>query len=183
MKYIINERQYRLLTEEEQEVLQISSLNVFGGWESLQKLLERKGNPLYSFEGYLNLRGTNIESLGSLTSVGGSLFLNGCENLTSLGSLTSVGSSLDLRGTNIESLGNLTSVGGSLDLRTTNIESIGALTSVGGNLNLTGCKKLTSLGNLTSVGGILDLKRTPISRKYSRAEIRQMVKVDGDIYL
>ena len=32
MKYIINERQYRLLTEEEQEVLQISSLNVFGGY-------------------------------------------------------------------------------------------------------------------------------------------------------
>jgi hypothetical protein len=29
----------------------------------------------------------------------------------------------------------------------------------------------------------LDLKRTPISRKYSRAEIRQMIKVDGDIYL
>jgi hypothetical protein len=141
MKYIINERQYRLLTEEEQEVLQISSLNIFGGWEALQKFLERKGNPLYSFEGYLNLRGTNIESLGNLTSVG---------------------NSLDLRTTNIESLGNLTSVGGNLDLR---------------------YNKIKSLGNLTSVGGILDLKRTPISRKYSRAEIRQMVKVDGDIYL
>ena len=98
MKYIINERQYRLLTE--QEVLHISSLNVFGGWEALQKFLEKKDNPLYSFEGYLNLRGTNIESLG----------------------------------------------------------------------------------NLTSVGGLLDLKGTPISRKYSRAEIRQMVKVDGEIY-
>ena len=182
MKYIINERQYRLLTEEEQEVLQISSLNIFGGWEALQKFLERKGNPLYSFEGYLNLRGTNIESLGSLTSVGGSLFLNGCENLTSLGNLTSVGGNLDLRGTNIESLGNLTSVGNSLDLRTTNIESLGNLTSVGGNLDLR-YNKIKSLGNLTSVGGILDLKRTPISRKYSRAEIRQMVKVDGDIYL
>jgi hypothetical protein len=141
MKYIINERQYRLLTEEEQEVLQISSLNIFGGWEALQKFLERKGNPLYSFEGYLNLRGTNIESLGNLTSVG---------------------NSLDLRTTNIESLGNLTSVGGNLDLR---------------------YNKIKSLGNLTSVGGILDLKRTPISRKYSRTEIRQMVKVDGDIYL
>ena len=142
MKYIINERQYRLLNEEEQEVLHSSSLNVFGGWEALQKFLERKGNPLYSFEGYLNLRGKNIESLGNLTSVG---------------------SSLDLRGTNIESLGSLTSVGGSLFLN--------------------GCENLTSLGNLTSVGGLLDLKRTPISRKYSRAEIRQMVKVDGEIYL
>ena len=141
MKYIINERQYRLLTEEEQEVLQISSLNVFGGWEALQKFLERKGNPLYSFEGYLNLRGTNIESLG-----------------------------------------NLTSVGGSLDLRGTNIESLGILTSVGGSLFLNGCENITSLGNITSVGGLLDLKGTPISRKYSRAEIRQMVKVDGEIY-
>jgi hypothetical protein len=69
-----------------------------------------------------------------------------------------------------------------LDLRTTNIESLGNLTSVGGNLDLR-YNKIKSLGNLTSVGGILDLKRTPISRKYSRAEIRQMVKVDGDIYL
>ena len=75
------------------------------------------------------------------------------------------------------------SIMGNLELYKTSIESLGNLTSVGGNLNLTGCKKLTSLGNLTSVGGILDLKRTPISRKYSRAEIRQMVKVDGDIYL
>ena len=121
MKYIINERQYRLLTEEEQEVLQISSLNVFGGWEALQKFLERKGNPLYSFEGYLNLRGKNIESLGNLTSVGSSLDLRGT-NIESLGSLTSVGGSLFLNGCeNLTSLGNLTSVGGLLDLRGTNI--------------------------------------------------------------
>ena len=143
MKYIINERQYKLISEEEeQEVLQIPSLDVFGDWETLQKFLERRGYPLYS--------------------VGGNLDLTGCKKLTSLGNLTSVGGDLNLYETNIESLGNLTSVGGYLDLDRTNIES---------------------LGNLTSVGGDLDLSRTPLSKKYTIEEIRNMVKVGGDIYL
>ena len=141
MKYIINERQYKLLVEEEQEILQIPSLDVFGEWETLQKFLERRGYPLYSVGGDLDLEGTNIKSLGNLTSVGGYL---------------------DLRETKIESLGNLTSVGGNLDLYGTNIKS---------------------LGNLTSVGGYLDLSRTPLSKKYTIEEIRNMVKVGGDIYL
>ena len=122
MKYIINERQYKLISEEEeQEVLHIPSLDVFGDWETLQKFLERRGYPLYSIGGDLNLRETNIKSLGNLTSVGGYL---------------------DLEGTNIE-----------------------------------------SLGALTSVGGDLDLSRTPLSKKYTIEEIRNMVKVGGDIYL
>ena len=122
MKYIINERQYKLISEEEeQEVLHIPSLDVFGDWETLQKFLERRGYPLYSIGGNFNLYGTKIESLG-----------------------------------------NLTSVGGYLDLDRTNIES---------------------LGNLTSVGGDLDLSRTPLSKKYTIEEIRNMVKVGGDIYL
>ena len=120
MKYIINERQYKLLTEE-QEVLYIPSLNVFGDWETLQQFLERRGNPLFSLGGDLDLSGTHIKSLGSLTSVGGDFYLEGCKNLTSLGNLTSVGGYLDLEGTNIESLGNLTSVGGSLSLENTPI--------------------------------------------------------------
>ena len=33
------------------------------------------------------------------------------------------------------------------------------------------------------VGGNIDLRNTPLSKKYSEEEIRQMVKVDGDIYL
>ena len=101
MKYIINERQYKLLVEEEQEILQIPSLDVFGEWETLQKFLERRGYPLYSVGGDLDLEGTNIKSLG----------------------------------------------------------------------------------NLTSVGGYLDLSRTPLSKKYTIEEIRNMVKVGGDIYL
>ena len=54
------------------------------------------------------------------------------------------------------------SIGGDLDLRRTPIES---------------------LGNLISVGGVLNLYDTPISENYSEEEIRQMVNVEGDIYL
>ena len=162
MKYIINERQYKLITEEEeQEILQIPSLDMFGDWKTLQQFLERKGNPLYSISGNLDLEGMKIESLGNLTSVGG--YLN-------------------LYGTKIESLGKLTSVGGYLYLRATNIKSLGNLTSVGGSLYLRSCENLTSLGNLTSVGGSLSLEYTPISKKYSEEQIRQMVEVGGDIF-
>ena len=163
MRYIINERQYKLITEEEeQEILHIPSLDLFGDWETLQKFLERRGYPLYSIDGGLNLRYYDVKSLGNLTSVGGNL---------------------DLVYTNIESLGNLTSVGGFLWLMYSDIKSLENLTSVGGNLDLARCKNLTSLGNLTSVGGHLDLSRTPLSKKYTIEEIRNMVKVGGDIYL
>ena len=121
MKYIINERQYKLLIEDEQEILQIPSLDMFGDWETLQKFLERRGNPLYSIGGDLDLFRTNIKSLGNLTSVGGDLYLSRTD--------------------------------------------------------------IKSLGNLTSVGGHLDLSRTPLSKKYTIEEIRNMVKVGGDIYL
>jgi hypothetical protein len=42
---------------------------------------------------------------------------------------------------------------------------------------------IKSLGNLTSVGGDLDLRGTPLSKKYTEEQIREMVNVDGDIYL
>ena len=94
----------------------------------------------------------------------------------------SIGGSLDLRRTPIKSLENLQSVGGDLDLYNTPIESLGNLQSVGGYLDLQGTY-IESLGNLQSVGGDLYLYETPISEKYSEEEIRQMVNVDGEIYL
>jgi len=63
-----------------------------------------------------------------------------------------------------------------------NLTSLGNLQSVNGYLDLSVCKNLTSLGNLQSVGGHLHLARTPISKKYSKEEIRQMVDVKGEIY-
>jgi hypothetical protein len=123
MKYIITESQYKMLMEEEQEVLYIPSIDLFGDWETLQQYLERKGNPPYSIGGDLVLYKSPIKSLGNLTSVGGNLNLR--ETLIkSLGNLTSVGGSLDLNNTSIKSLGNLTSVGGSLYLRETLISKI-----------------------------------------------------------
>jgi len=97
----------RILKEETQEpkILKLPSLDFFDkdpeiAWEIIQKIVERKGNPLYSIEGDLDLRNTLIESLGNLQSVGGFL---------------------SLRYTPIESLGNLQSVVGALDLRVTPI--------------------------------------------------------------
>ena len=97
MKYIINERQYKLLMEQD-EILNIP-FHVFNNdWDLLQKFLNRRGNPPYKISGDLDLFGVPIESLGSLISVGNDLILFE---------------------TQIESLGNLKSVGGDLDLENT----------------------------------------------------------------
>jgi hypothetical protein len=98
MKIIITEIQYNriLKEEEEQKVLQIPSLKVFGNdWYELQKLLESKGNPPYTIGGNLGLGGKRIKSLGNLTSVGGDLALYETP-IKSLGNLQSVGGDLYL---------------------------------------------------------------------------------------
>jgi hypothetical protein len=169
-------------SDEEQKVLHIPSLKVFGDdWDQLQKFLESKGNPPYSIGGDLDLEGTSIESLGNLQSVGGDLDLRGT-SIESLGNLQSVGRDLNLYETPIESLGNLQSVGGDLDLYDTPIESLGNLTSVGGDLDLYKTP-IVSLGNLKSVGGFLNLPETPLSTMYSEKQIRQMVDVGGKIFM
>ena len=130
-------------------------------WDDLQLFLKHKGNPPYEITDDLDLRYSDIKTLGNLTSVGGRLSLVNSK-IKSLGNLTSVGGRLSLWRSKIESLGNLTSVGGSLDLNKCNIES---------------------LGNLTSVRGSLFLDGTPLSEKYTEKEIRSMVKVGRKIYI
>ena len=115
MKIIISESQHRRLFEEEQKVLHIPDIKIFGGWDGLQRFLESKGNPLYSLGGNLNLVGLNVESLGNLVSVQDDLYAYDTP-LKSLGKLTSVGGLMDLSNTQIESLGDLSFVGGSLVL-------------------------------------------------------------------
>ena len=116
MKIIISESQHRRLFEEEQKVLHIPGLKIFGNdWDVLQRFLESKGNPLYSLGGNLNLVGLNVESLGNLVSVQHDLYAYDTP-LKSLGKLTSVGGLLYLSNTQIESLGDLSFVGGSLVL-------------------------------------------------------------------
>jgi hypothetical protein len=168
MKILVTESQYKKLfkEEKEQKVLRIPGLKFFDenpweAWQILQKILQRRGNPPYTIDGDLQLAGTPIQSLGNLTSVRGYLYLDGTP-IKSLGNLKSVGGDLDLRRTAIESLGNLQSVGGYLDLIRTPIKS---------------------LGSLTSVGGYLDLTETPLSKMYTEEQIREMVNVDGIIFM
>jgi hypothetical protein len=83
----------------------------------------------------------------------------------------------------LESKGNPPyTISGDLNLNDLPIKSLGNLISVGGNLNLFKTS-IQSLGNLTSVGGYLYLRETPLSEKYTEKEIRQMVDVNGYIYL
>ena len=121
MKYIINERQYKLLTEQEEEILRVPFAMFSYKWNVLQKFLERRGFPMYEITDDLDLRYANVKSLGNLTSVG---------------------EYLNLYGTKIE-----------------------------------------DLGNLTSVGGNLILRKTPLSKKYTKKEIRSIVEVGEGIYL
>ena len=88
----------------------------------------------------------------------------------------------NLEDSTIESLGNLTSVDGDLALSYTPIKSLGNVVSVGGSLFLTS-SSIESLGNLISVGGDLYLEDTPISKKYTKEEIRSQVDIKGKLYL
>ena len=159
MKYLITERQLKLIKEDDIRKIDFQIFN--NDWNVLQKFLERRGNPPYIITGDLDLFNSNIKSLGNLQSVGDNLYLNSTK-IESLGNLQSVGGHLDLFGTKIESLGNLQSVGGYLNLNNTNIQS---------------------LRNLESVGGFLDLRFTPLSRKTTEDEIRSQVEVGGIIYM
>ena len=119
MKIIITESQHKRLFEEEQKVLHIPDIRIFGNdWDNLQRFLESKGNPPYSLGGNLDLVGLKVESLGNLVSVEHDLYAYDTP-LKSLGSLTSVGGLMDISNTQIESLGNLSFVGGSLVLKGT----------------------------------------------------------------
>ena len=94
------------LSPEDEELL--SHYN--GEWEMTDEGLVIKDD--------LDLRGTNIQSLGSLKSINGGLDLFDSE-IKSLGNLQHVGDWLNLRGTKIESLGNLKFIEGNLYIRDT----------------------------------------------------------------
>ena len=159
----------KILREEtEEQVLKIPGLRYFGDISTPQDrfvtwniLLKFTNGRKFIILDDLDLRRTRITSLGNLQSVGGYL---------------------DLYNTLIKSLGNLQSVGGYLDLNRTPITSLGNLQSVGGHLYLSETP-IKSLGNFQSVGGYLDLSKTPLSKKFTEEEIRQMVNIEGNIYL
>jgi hypothetical protein len=156
-------------------------------------------------QGDLNLSGSPIEFLPkNLTEVNGDLLLYRCKNLKSLPSGFKVGGTLDLRDTNILELPPDLEVGGSIYLLRTPIEKLPNNLTVNGRLDLEGCKNIRSLPNglkikysldiqdsnieeLPSdlnVGRDLVLHGTPLSRNYSRDEIRKIEPlVKGYIFL
>ena len=90
---------------------------------------------------------------------------------------------LDLRNTLITSLPSGLNVGGGLDLNGTSLTSLPSGLNVGGYLDLNNTK-ITSLPSDLKVGGGLYLGSTPLSKKYNREEIKQIVPgVEGNIYI
>ncbi len=94
---------------------------------------------------------------------------------------------LNLRNTPITSLPNNLNVGGYLNLGNTPITSLPNNLNVGGNLDLYNTK-ITSLPDNLKVGGDLNLANTPLSKKYTKAQIKQMIEdkggyVKGNIYI
>jgi hypothetical protein len=175
----------RVLREEQEEekILKIPGIRFFNNdWNILQKFLESQGNPRYSIGGDLNLRDSDIESLGNLVRVEGDLDLY-YSDVKSLGDLEYVGGDLNLIDTDIETLGKLERVEGFLTLESCqNLESLGDLEYVGNWLDINHTN-VESLGNLKYVGSHLFLRYTPLSKKYTRKQIRKIVEVVAQVYL
>ena len=186
MKYIITKKQFDLITEQDENILELP-FSIFGhDWNLLQQYIKRKGNPLYKLKGNIFLESKEIETLGSLYAVDGYVHLFR-STIGSLGMLTSVRDEVDLSFTNyLETLGNLTSVGESLYLGGSDIKSLGKLSTVGGTLDLSSTN-IDSFNDLTSVGGDvggdLDLRGCPLSSLYSSKQIKNMIDVFGNIHL
>jgi len=193
MKLIITEHQYNLLKEEE-DILKIPSMDMFGSWDSLQRFLSKKGNPKFFIDGDLDIKGEKNIDLGNLIGISGSLYGKGRDTLISLGELKYVGGDLELEGSSLENLGKLEKVEGTLNLFLSSVSDLGNLEYVGDNflfshtlikslknLHYVGrtCSGINSnlkdLGNLKFVGESLYLMNTPISTKYTENEIRKII--------
>ena len=133
-------------------------------------------------EGDLNLSNIPLTSLPNNLKVGGYLDLTGTD-ITSLPDNLEVGGFLDLTDSKITALPDNLKVGGYLALTDTEITSLPDNLEVGGFLALNNTQ-LISLPDNLQVGKYLDLRNTPISKKYSKEEIKKMVPdIKGDIYI
>jgi|LakMenE01Jun11ns_1017448.scaffolds.fasta_scaffold9821284_2 hypothetical protein len=210
MKIIISERQLRQIIENEsnERLLEVSiddflsaenviirqykkrgyeGIKLYGdlsfysnSWKDFERLFEH----VIEIDGNLDLRRTNIKSLGNLESVSGYLDLGYCEDLVSLGNLKYVGDYLILKNTNMTTLNNLETVGSNLreygsflELSDTPIRDFGKLRYVGGDITLWNNKTLTSFGDLEEVGGFLSVNESNIK------SIGKLRKVGGSLDL
>jgi len=159
---------------------------------------------LTQVNGMLVLNGCkNLKSLPNNLTVNGSLDLGGCTKITSLPSGLKVKSYLDLRDTNITELPPDLQFERSIYLQRTPIKKLPNNLTIDGRLELGGCKNITSLPSGLSVESTLDitasnitelppdlkvgsiiLVNTPLSRNYSRDQIRKMIShIRGGVFL
>ena len=133
-------------------------------------------------KGSLNLSGAPITSLPDNLTVNGELNLMNTK-ITSLPDNLTVTDGLYLNNTPITSLPNNLTVGDGLFLNKTKITQLPDNLTVNGPLSLRGTK-ITQLPDNLTVNGPLTLYNTPISKKYTKEQLRQMLPgVKGDIYL
>ena len=91
-----------------------------------------------------------------------------------------MGWTLTLQGcTSLKELSQGLKVGRDLDLSETDIKELPQGLKVGRDLVLFGCTSLKELPQGLEVSGNLWLDNTPISKKYTREEIRKMIEDDG----
>ena len=114
----------------------------------------------------------------------GDLYLSDAPITSLPSSLTRVEGDLDLYNTSITLLPpNLTKVGGDLNLNFTPLISLPYNLTVEGDLYLS-ATSINSLPYNLKVGGTLSLLNTPLSKKYSKDEIKVMIpNVKGKIYM
>ena len=94
----------------------------------------------------------------------------------------SIQGDLTLFGVPVKSLGNLQSVEGSLNLSGLKIKTLSHLKSVGKNLNLI-FSKIENLGDLEYIGGSLYATHCPIAENYTKKQIREKIKIKGEIFI
>lgn len=174
------------MTQETEKLFEVPALFNFHkdhniAWEIVQNYLKKKGNPPWSLWGDINLGdNTTIRSLGNLRYIQGNANLS-WSSIEDLGELTEVEGGLSLIfSPKLKSLGNLKEVGGSLSLEGTGITSLGNLEFVGSNLDLSNLK-IESLGKLKYVGSCIVLSGTPLSKKYTKEEIEDMLEELGGL--
>jgi hypothetical protein len=170
MKIIINESQLRLIIENEGEDNLINFTPFYKGgippveWDKMFLHLNKKKGGKYDgyyIDGNVNLHESDVTELKYLVKVEGSLNLNG-SNIKMLPMLEYVDNYLYLTSSGIESLPMLEYVGDNLYLNDTPIES---------------------LPMLKYVGYTLILNRTPLSKKTTEEELRDKIKIKGNVYL
>jgi hypothetical protein len=154
MKIIINESQLRLIVENEGEDNLINFTPFYKG-----------GFPLGEWDDMFLLLKEKKERKGDKKYIG--YYITG---------------SINLYKSNVIKLDYLVRVDGDLYLRRTPIKLLPMLKYVGSSLNLY-YSQIESLPNGLYVGGYLDIGDTPLSKKTTEEELRDKIKIKGNVYL